>query len=173
MLGTLYGQGTGSTGSFRIPDYRGLFLRGADEGAGMDPDAAERTAPTGSGTFNGVGSLQCDAFEERTHNYDQVTVSGTSAQVWPADSSTSNQVTFDYVGGAFTFEDQTQGPAAGSLSILQTQRRSRATTPGRSPRPPTSTRPSWRRAKTTPTRAGAPICSEPARLAGSRLRGSS
>ncbi|MEM6455007.1 MAG: phage tail protein [Acidobacteriota bacterium] len=93
VLGTLYGQGSGSTSSFRIPDYRGLFLRGADSGAGMDPDAGDRIAPTGAGTFNGVGSLQCDAFETHTHSYDQVALSGTSNQGVAAGLSTNQQPT--------------------------------------------------------------------------------
>ncbi len=42
-----------------------------------------------------------------------------SAQVWPADASTSNQVTFTLVGGAFTFENQTAGPVAGQLRIVE------------------------------------------------------
>jgi hypothetical protein len=35
VFGTRYGAGDGST-TFRIPDYRGLFLRGLDNGAGID-----------------------------------------------------------------------------------------------------------------------------------------
>jgi microcystin-dependent protein len=78
-LGYLYGQAGGGS-QFLIPDYRGLFLRGSDAGAGMDPQAADRFAPTGSGTANVVGSLQCDAFQSHTHNYDVVSLSGTSQQ---------------------------------------------------------------------------------------------
>ncbi|MEM6455006.1 MAG: protein rhiA [Acidobacteriota bacterium] len=46
-------------------------------------------------------------------------VVGTSVQVWPADLSTTNQVTFNRVSGAYTFQDQAQGPEAGSMTILQ------------------------------------------------------
>ncbi len=42
-----------------------------------------------------------------------------SAQVWPADLETSNQVTLTYVGGAFTFENQVAGSAAGNLYLMQ------------------------------------------------------
>ena len=93
VLGYLYGNGSGSTSSFRIPDYRGLFLRGADAGAGMDPQAADRVGPAGVSTFDGVGSLQCDAFEDHTHNYDSVALSGTSAQGSTAGVSATQQPT--------------------------------------------------------------------------------
>ncbi len=69
VLGFLYGQDSEKS-TFRIPDYRGLFLRGADSGSGMDPDASYRTSPTGDDTKNVVGSLQCDAFQDHQHNYD-------------------------------------------------------------------------------------------------------
>ena len=75
VIGYLYG--TASNGSeFLIPDYRGVFLRGFDGGAGMDPQAADRFSPTGTTVANVVGSLQCDAFQDHTHNYDVVSVSG-------------------------------------------------------------------------------------------------
>ena len=38
-IGTNYGAGDGST-TFNIPDYRGVFLRGIDEGRGLDPNRA-------------------------------------------------------------------------------------------------------------------------------------
>lgn len=66
-LGNLYG-GDGKT-TFHIPDCRGLFLRGVDSGAGLDPDADERTAPTGHGKAAGVGSLQADALRDHVHAY--------------------------------------------------------------------------------------------------------
>ena len=91
VLGYLYGEGSGGLSTtFQIPDYRGLFLRGADAGAGMDPGAAQRTAPTGTGTFNGVGSLQCDAFQDHTHSYtaaELATVSQTGQAASPLGSA--------------------------------------------------------------------------------------
>ena len=47
LLGTTYGAGDGST-TFNLPDMRGLFLRGFDTGAGIDPDAGTRGATVGS-----------------------------------------------------------------------------------------------------------------------------
>ncbi|MEM9556172.1 MAG: phage tail protein [Acidobacteriota bacterium] len=70
VLGTLYGQGDEGAGTFKIPDCRGLFLRGVDSGAGMDPDTSDRTAPDGQGTAAGVGSVQCDAVIKHVHSYE-------------------------------------------------------------------------------------------------------
>ena len=80
VLGDLYGQGTaeGGAAGFVIPDYRGLFLRGTDAGAGIDPQADERLGPTGLNTSNVVGSLQCHALQEHTHDYNAVATSTTS-----------------------------------------------------------------------------------------------
>ena len=67
-LGYLYG---GSGDKFKIPDYRGAFLRGVDLGAGVDPDASDRVCPNG-GTSDAVGSMQCDALQTHTHAYSEV-----------------------------------------------------------------------------------------------------
>jgi phage-related tail fiber protein len=57
-IGTSHGPGDG-TASFNLPDYRGRFLRGVDQGAGVDPDAMARTAPrVGGSTGDAVGSVQ-------------------------------------------------------------------------------------------------------------------
>jgi microcystin-dependent protein len=65
-LGHLYG---GSDATFRIPDYRGYFLRGVDDGRGMDPDAsARRQAPQGEP--RGIGSTQDCALQAHEHHYD-------------------------------------------------------------------------------------------------------
>ena len=68
-LGTLYGIGNGST-TFNIPDYRGEFLRGFDNGAGNDPDSASRTDPgnneTGGGGDN-IGTKQDSEFGSHSH----------------------------------------------------------------------------------------------------------
>lgn len=52
-IGTLYGAGDGST-TFNIPDLRGQFIRGYDNGAGVD-------------TGRVFGSKQNDALEQHSH----------------------------------------------------------------------------------------------------------
>jgi len=60
-VGDAFGNGDGST-TFHLPDFRGRFLRGADDGEGNDPDAAGRTAMnTGGNTGDNVGSIQVNA----------------------------------------------------------------------------------------------------------------
>lgn len=55
-IGTHHG---GTSEAFNIPDYRGFFLRGQDEGAGRDPDAAKRyPAATGGTGGDSIGSVQ-------------------------------------------------------------------------------------------------------------------
>jgi microcystin-dependent protein len=61
IIGTLHGSGDGTT-TFNLPDYRGRFLRGTDNGAGHDPEANTRFAANpGGSTGDAVGSLQGDA----------------------------------------------------------------------------------------------------------------
>ena len=68
-IGIAYGSGNGST-TFNIPDLRGRFVRGVDDGTGRDPDASSRT-PSGVGGNIGdsVGSMQEDEFKTHTHEY--------------------------------------------------------------------------------------------------------
>jgi len=55
--------------NFRLPDYRGLFPRGADLGSGYDPDANDRSARfPGGNSGSAVGSYQEDAFQCHKHN---------------------------------------------------------------------------------------------------------
>ncbi|MGD1715545.1 phage tail protein [Dapis sp. BLCC M172] len=78
VIGTLYG--TQGNDKFRLPDYRGLFMRGVDAGSGLDPEAAERIGPDGTGKSSGIGSLQCDALQQHQHNYNILLL---SAQAQP------------------------------------------------------------------------------------------
>ena len=67
-IGVAYGSP--SPGQFRVPDFRGKFLRGVDGSAGFDPDAASRIAQyTGGNGGNSVGSFQTDQIRSHTHNF--------------------------------------------------------------------------------------------------------
>lgn len=67
VVGTSFGEGDGSS-TFNLPDLRGQFLRGADNGAGVDPDASTRTAcNSGGATGDAVGS--CQGNELLSHNH--------------------------------------------------------------------------------------------------------
>lgn len=66
VIGTAHG-GDAAT-NFNLPDYRGLFLRGVDLGAGRDPDAGNRTTMAAGGhAGNQVGSVQGDALGVHAH----------------------------------------------------------------------------------------------------------
>lgn len=52
-IGSIYGDGDGST-TFNLPDFRGEFLRGWDNGRGVDPGRV-------------IGSAQLDAFQGHKH----------------------------------------------------------------------------------------------------------
>lgn len=54
---------------FKVPDYRGRFLRGVDHGTGRDPDAAKRTAmATGGNKGDAVGTLEGDQLAAHLHD---------------------------------------------------------------------------------------------------------
>ena len=89
IIGTSYGDGNGST-TFNIPDLRGIFLRGADNGSGNDPNAITRTSFNGGNSGDNVGSYQSDELKSHNHglvgrssvggggNYPSVTSGGVS-----------------------------------------------------------------------------------------------
>lgn len=55
---------------FCLPDTRGYFLRGVDDGAGRDPDASDRTHQASGGhTGDEVGTVQEDEFASHHHSY--------------------------------------------------------------------------------------------------------
>jgi len=58
-IGTAHGGEDGAT-TFNLPDYRGMFLRGVDNGAGNDPDGEDRS----------VGSVQDHAVGSHGHDID-------------------------------------------------------------------------------------------------------
>lgn len=60
--------GSGGSGSFKLPDLRGLFLRGVNETTNNDLDAENRVSKNGSNAGNQVGSYQADQFQGHFHN---------------------------------------------------------------------------------------------------------
>jgi microcystin-dependent protein len=87
-LYTVIGNASGSAdaNSFNVPDLRGRFLRGWDNGIGRDPDRAARTAMAAGGNAgDAIGSIQTDAFKNHTHpitdtytNFSQTSAQGGS-----------------------------------------------------------------------------------------------
>jgi phage-related tail fiber protein len=66
-IGTAHGSGDGTT-TFQLPDYRGRFLRGVDDGQKRDPDALARTAAApGGNAGDAVGSIEGDANAPHVH----------------------------------------------------------------------------------------------------------
>ena len=68
VIEAAFGAPTGET--FSLPDLRGRFARGADHGAGRDPDASRRKeSQTGGNTGDKVGSAQDDEIKKHSHKY--------------------------------------------------------------------------------------------------------
>ena len=95
VIGTMYGAGDGST-TFNLPDFRGMFLRGWDHGAGIDPDAASRTA-RGDGTGGDVvGSKQTHSIGTHTHTQPSTADTGDTTNYVAyggVETSTQNNIT--------------------------------------------------------------------------------
>lgn len=95
FLGTRYGPGDGST-TFNLPDYRGRFHRGQDDGAGRDPDAASRTNRGDGTTGDNPGTIQGDAF--KSHNHQQKgagTSTGSGTKIGDATLTTGDTNVWD------------------------------------------------------------------------------
>lgn len=67
VIGDLWGPGD-NVNTFNIPDLRGYFLRGADHGRGVDPDASTRTDLFGNPAGDRVGSFEGDQFRIHGHS---------------------------------------------------------------------------------------------------------
>jgi hypothetical protein len=58
VIGINHGSGDG-TSTFNLPDYRGRFLRGQDQGTGRDPDAGSRGVMNAGGNVgDAIGSIE-------------------------------------------------------------------------------------------------------------------
>lgn len=67
LIGTTFGAGDGAT-TFNLPDLRGEFVRGLDDGRGVDAGRA-------------LGSAQGDAFQDHVHNFHIYQQAGAGAGV--------------------------------------------------------------------------------------------
>lgn len=89
-IGTVFGVGDGTT-TFNIPDVRGNFVRGWDNGAGVD-------------TGRAFGSLQLDAFQGHEHQYDRAiskdgNTSGSYNQAVELNNQSTEAILTDGVNG--------------------------------------------------------------------------
>lgn len=83
-IGECWGAGD-KVSTFNVPDLRGYFLRGVDDGAGHDPDAESRIAiQKGGNQGDEVGSFQADQLGTHQHTFQGANYSG---PVVPAGSS--------------------------------------------------------------------------------------
>jgi microcystin-dependent protein len=92
-IGIIYGNNSDS--DFKVPDYRGYFLRGWDQGAGNDPNAASRTDRGDGTTGDYVGTKQGDEFESHVHSVNPPSTTSSSDgahthSVNPPSTSTSS-----------------------------------------------------------------------------------
>ncbi|WMS87017.1 phage tail protein [Pleionea litopenaei] len=63
VIGGIYGE---QGNAFRLPDYRGYFLRAVDNGAKRDTESREASV---GGQSSGVGTSQKDQFQGHEHQY--------------------------------------------------------------------------------------------------------
>lgn len=68
-ISTRYGKGYDDGATFSLPDLRGEFVRGYDNGAGNDPDASSRTDSGGGATGDMVGTKQDYAVKDHFHKH--------------------------------------------------------------------------------------------------------
>lgn len=64
---SVYAYGSADSTHFNVPDFRGFFPRGTDNGAGRDPDTSSRTGFTGGNTGDNVGSTQSSQYQSHSH----------------------------------------------------------------------------------------------------------
>jgi microcystin-dependent protein len=78
-IGTTYGAGDGST-TFALPDCRGEFLRGLDDGRGVDAG-------------RGIGTSQADQIKSHSHAYSLGVTGGSGAPTPNASGTAQTQAT--------------------------------------------------------------------------------
>jgi microcystin-dependent protein len=100
-----YGAGDGST-TFNLPDLRGEFIRGYDNGATNDPDAASRTDRGDGTTGDAVGTKQLWAVEDHEHR---------PSLTGGYNSNSANTAGFSKSGTGYSSTQATSGPITTSV----------------------------------------------------------
>lgn len=98
VIADTYGVGDGST-TFNLPDLRGQFVRGWDNGAGVDPDAASRTDRGDGTTGDNVGTLQDEEFKSHNHAVNLNNASGNASIAQSGASGTDDTDNSQSSGG--------------------------------------------------------------------------
>jgi microcystin-dependent protein len=99
IIGLSYGASP-PQGQFYLPDLRGQFIRGVDEGAGVDPDLSGRHDMRNPAvSYSGVGSVQDCALQTHTHSYNEV-VSSSSGNIDDAHAYVSSSSSTGAPSGA-------------------------------------------------------------------------
>ena len=106
-IGTMYGAVDSL--HFNLPDDRGLFSRMWDNGAGIDPDSASRTARGDGTTGDNVGTLQASDNKSHSHMVDTrgaINSGGGNSSNWPIGANHNRDINpaddgyVTYTGGA-------------------------------------------------------------------------
>ncbi|MBC7390812.1 MAG: tail fiber protein [Opitutaceae bacterium] len=111
VLGTSWG---GSGSNFNLPDLRGMFLRGVNDGRNdgyRDPDAGARSAlKSGGNTGDQQGTYQGD--DNRSHNHSgNTTTNGSHSHKW------NFGIEGDDSGSGGSFNEFTQAPGSNTDGI--------------------------------------------------------
>ena len=95
----IYGTGDADD-EFNLPDYRGMFLRGKDDGANLDPDKTDRywQGDGESRVGDHVGSRQDDAFLKHHHSYYKSTNLGKGNGNWSGDYWDNEEAKTEFTG---------------------------------------------------------------------------
>lgn len=109
IIGNSFGASPPS-GQFYLPDLRGQFVRGVDDGAGRDPDIGTRVDMQNPDlAYSGVGSVQACALQSHDHDYNE-TVSNSDKNGTIDDGKfydTSGNTTYS-IGGANISDSETR-----------------------------------------------------------------
>jgi microcystin-dependent protein len=107
VIGVSFGVGDGVS-TFKLPDFRGRFIRGVDNASGHDPDASRRVSmASGGNPGDNVGSIQTDEILSHTHfgnvsGVPQANATTMCAQAGGLDIGDIFALRMSYSGGAET-----------------------------------------------------------------------